>query len=54
MEAKHVDAIMDAKAATPVAANRLRKLLSLLMRIAIRQGWRKDNPAHASKCVGLL
>ncbi len=28
MEAKHVDAIMDARTATPVAANRLRKLLS--------------------------
>jgi integrase len=47
MEAKHVDAIMDAKAGTPVAANRLRKLLSVMMRIAIRQGWRKDNPVIA-------
>ena len=44
MEAKHIDVIMDAKANTPVAANRLRKLLSVMMRIAIRQGWRKDNP----------
>jgi integrase len=47
MEAKHVDAIMDAKASTPVAANRLRKLLSVMMRMAIRQGWRKDNPVIA-------
>jgi integrase len=45
MEAKHVDAIMDAMVGTPVQANRLRKLLSRMMRMAIRQGWRKDNPA---------
>ena len=38
---------MDARAATPVAANRLRKLLSVMMRMAIRQGWRKDNPVLA-------
>ena len=47
LEAKHLDAIMDARAATPVAANRLRKLLSVMMRMAIRQGWRKDNPVLA-------
>ena len=48
MEAKHVDAILDAKAATLFAANSLRKLLSIMMRIAIRQGWRKDNPVEAT------
>ena len=47
MEAKHVDAIMEARASTPVAANRLRKLLQSMMRIAIMQGWRKDNPCLA-------
>jgi integrase len=46
MEAKHVDAISDTKAATPFAANR--KLLSVMMRMAIRQGWRKDNPVAAT------
>jgi integrase len=47
MEAKHVDAIMEARASTPVAANRLRKLLQAMMRTAIMQGWRKDNPCLA-------
>jgi integrase len=47
MEAKHVDLIMEARSSTPVAANRLRKLLSRMMKIAIRQGWRKDNPCLA-------
>ena len=35
MEARHVDKIIAAKAETPAAANKLRKLLSLLMRVAI-------------------
>ena len=47
MEAKHVDAIMEARASTPVAANRLRKLLQAMMKLAILQGWRKDNPCLA-------
>ena len=47
MEAKHVDAIMEARASTPVAANRLRKLLQATMKLAILQGWRKDNPCLA-------
>ena len=47
MEAKHVDAIMEARASTPVAANRLRKLLQAMMKMAILQGWRKDNPCLA-------
>ena len=33
------------------AANKLRKLLSLLMRVAILEGWRKDNPCLAVKGV---
>jgi integrase len=47
MEAKHVEAIIAAKASTPSAANKLRKLLLLLMRVAILNGWRKDNPVGA-------
>jgi integrase len=49
MEAKHVDAIMQERAETPAAANRLRKLMNQLMRLAILQGWRKDNPVLAVK-----
>jgi Phage integrase central domain len=47
MEAKHVAAIMEARAETPVSANRIRKLLQAMMKIAIMQGWRKDNPCLA-------
>ena len=47
MEAKHVEAIISSKAATPTAANKLRKLLSVLMRLAILEGWRNDNPVSA-------
>jgi integrase len=47
MEAKHVAGIMESRASTPVTANRLRKLLQVMMRMAIMQGWRKDNPCLA-------
>ena len=47
MQAKHVAAIMELKGSTPVTANRLRKLLQVMMRMAIMQGWRKDNPCLA-------
>jgi integrase len=47
MQAKHVAAIMEARASTPVAANRIRKLLQAMMKMAIMQGWRKDNPCLA-------
>jgi integrase len=33
------------KAATPVIANRLLSLISILMKHAIKEGWRDDNPA---------
>jgi integrase len=49
MEAKHVEAIIAAKASTPAAANKLRKMLGLLMRIGILHGYRKDNPVTAVK-----
>ena len=47
MEAKHVDAIMNGMVSTPVAANRIRKLLSAMMKMAILHGWRRDNPCLA-------
>jgi integrase len=51
MEARHVEAIIAAKASTPAAANKLRKLLGLLMRVAILNGYRKDNPVAAVKGI---
>jgi integrase len=41
---EHVKAMIDAKAATPTSANKFRKLLLVLMRLAVEKGWRKDNP----------
>jgi integrase len=46
MEAK-TSAIMQERAGAPAAANRLRKLMNQLMRLAILQSWRKDNPVLA-------
>src|SRR5262245_24196237 len=44
---EHVKAMIGAKAATPAAANKLRKRLRVLMRFAVDRGWRDDNPADA-------
>jgi integrase len=43
--------MVNAKAATPAAANTFRKLLSVLMRVAIDAGWRKDNPVATVKGI---
>jgi integrase len=48
MEPRHVRAIMNAKASTPDAANRLLGMISLLMDHAVEIGIRSDNP-----CVGV-
>lgn len=48
MEARHVRKIMDAKASTPDAANRVLGMISLLMDRAVAMGLRPDNP-----CVGI-
>lgn len=42
MRAKHVRDLMEEKAATPDAANRLLGMISILMEIAIASGWRED------------
>jgi integrase len=51
LEPKHVEALIAEKASKPAAANKLRKLLSLLMREAIVQGWRQTNPVDAVRGV---
>jgi site-specific recombinase XerD len=43
--------MVNAKAATPAAANTFRKLLSVLKRVAIDAGWRKDNPVATVKGI---
>jgi integrase len=44
LESKHVRSLLDTKAGTPAAANRLLSILKLLMRHAVERGWRADDP----------
>jgi integrase len=44
LQREHVRAILAKKAATPQAANNLRKLIRLLMRFAVEEGSRRDDP----------
>jgi len=47
MTARHVANLINKMAATPSAANNLRKRLGQLFRLAIELGWRTDNPAKS-------
>ena len=51
IEREHVKAMVDAKATTPAAANKFRKLLLVLMGFAVDKGWRKDNPVTGVKGI---
>ncbi len=44
LEGRHIRGMMDAKAETPAAANRLLSILRLLMRHAVDRAWRPDDP----------
>lgn len=49
LEARHVRALIDARARTPVSANSLLKLLRILMAFAVERAWRRDNPTTGVK-----
>ncbi|KQY66800.1 hypothetical protein ASD25_14795 [Brevundimonas sp. Root1423] len=49
IEAHHIRGMLDAKAATPAAANNLLKVLRALMRFAVERNWRSDDPSRAVK-----
>lgn len=51
LQREHVKAMVDAKASTPAAANKFRKLLQLLMRFAIENEWRSDDPTRMVKPI---
>jgi integrase len=51
LQAKHVDQMIAAKAATPSAAAALRKVLRVLMRFAVSERLRRDDPTEG---VGML
>ncbi len=49
MRVQHVQAVLARKAATPTAANILRKMLRRLMGFAVQLEWRTDNPVEQTK-----
>jgi hypothetical protein len=51
LQREHVRSILAKKAATPQAANNLRKLIRLLMRFAVAEGWRRDDPTVDVKAI---
>jgi integrase len=44
LERDHVRRMIDARAATPAAANNLLSMIGMLMRYAVEIGWRADDP----------
>jgi hypothetical protein len=48
---EYVRAIIAKKSATPQAANNLRKMIRLLMRFAVEEGWRRDDPTLEVKAI---
>jgi integrase len=49
IQTMHLDAIFDKMSDTPEAAVNLRKRLRRVFRIAVRKGWRQDNPIIATE-----
>lgn len=45
LERRHLEAMLAQKAKTPAAANHWLRLIKVLMAIAVKEGWRADNPA---------
>jgi integrase len=51
MKAKHVEKLMEARADKPDSANGLRKVLREMMKVAIKLGWREDDPTQGVKKI---
>lgn len=49
IETQHLQAIFQSMAETPEAARNLRKRLRVMFGLAVRMGWRKDNPVSETK-----
>lgn len=47
----HLDAIFESMAATSGAANNLRKRLRRAFRLAVKMGWRRDNPVRETEAL---
>ena len=51
LERSHVRRLVAEKAKTPAAANNLLRMVRTLMRFAIEEGWRKDDPTNGVKKI---
>jgi integrase len=51
LERHHVKDLMARKANTPAAANNFLRMVRILMRFAIDEGWRKDDPTFGIKAL---
>jgi integrase len=51
MKPKHVESLMDARAERPDSANGLRKVIRELMKVAVKLGWRDDDPTQGVKKI---
>ncbi len=51
IQRKHIEALVNSKAETPHAADRLLKMWRLLMDLAVANGWRPDNPTIGIKFI---
>jgi site-specific recombinase XerD len=51
LERRHVRDMVAKKAETPVAANNLLRMIRILMRFAIEEEWRRDDPTVGVKTI---
>ena len=51
MEKRHVRDMVAAKANTPAAANNMLRMVRILMRFGVEEGWRKDDPTFGVKMI---
>ena len=51
MKAKHIEKLMEARAAKPDSANGLRKVLREMMKVAVKLEWREDDPTQGVKKI---
>ena len=51
LQRKHIEALMARRADKPDAANMLRRMLREMMKVAIQQGWRDDDPTFGHRQV---
>lgn len=51
LEGRHIRKLLSEKSETPAAANNLLRMIKLLMRHAVEDGWRKDDPTYGVRPI---